>query len=198
MRTLGGDVRRSLRRLVREEARFACILIDPPWRFKSWDGTTHRVQKGSRATPYRTLTIQQIKNLPLAKLAERDCILFCWGLNGMIPEVLEVLGAWGFTYKTIAFTWAKTTTTGTKWHRGLGHWTRQNTERCYLATRGRPKRIHRDVPELMTERRRQHSRKPDAQYPRIERLVAGPYLEVFARKGRVGWTAVGNEVNKFR
>ena len=80
---------------------------------------------------------------------------------------------------------------------GMGYWTRANTEPCLLATRGKPKRLNADVRQAIITPRRQHSRKPDGVYGRIERLVAGPYLELFARTRRFGWDAWGNEVDKF-
>ena len=81
---------------------------------------------------------------------------------------------------------------------GLGYWTRANSEVCLLATKGKPKRLNADVRQAILEPRREHSRKPDCTYQRIERLVAGPYLELFARTQRPGWTAWGNEVGKFK
>jgi len=80
---------------------------------------------------------------------------------------------------------------------GLGYWTRANSEVCLLATRGKPKRKHADVRQAILEPRREHSRKPDCVYDRIERLVDGPYLELFARQTRPGWDSWGLEVNKF-
>lgn len=81
---------------------------------------------------------------------------------------------------------------------GGGYGTRKNAEICWLGRRGNPKRRSRDVRELIVAPRREHSRKPDEQYGRIERLCAGPYLELFARQQRPGWIALGDEVNKFQ
>jgi N6-adenosine-specific RNA methylase IME4 len=80
---------------------------------------------------------------------------------------------------------------------GLGYWTRANTEPCLLATRGKPKRVNADVRQGIIDQPREHSRKPDCVHERIERLVAGPYLELFARQQRPGWTVWGNETDKF-
>src|SRR5262249_6069176 len=126
-------------------------------------------------------------------------VLFLWSINSMLEPALQVINAWGFVYKTKAWTWVKKTKTGEKWHYGLGFWTRQNTESCLLATRGNPKRLDRisedatiqkvarGVPELLISPVRQHSQKPDEVYGLIERLVPGPYVELFSRKGRLGW-----------
>jgi N6-adenosine-specific RNA methylase IME4 len=121
----------------------------------------------------------------------------------MLQHALAVIRAWGFEYKTCAFAWTKATPDTIRGgffglEMGTGYWTRANTEVCLLATRGRPKRLHRDVRQVIIEPRREHSRKPDGVYQRIERLVPGPYLELFARSSpRTGWTFWGDEVGKF-
>jgi len=119
-------------------------------------------------------------------LADTDCVLFLWSINSMPEQALQLIRAWGFTFKTTAFTWVKKTKHG-KRHIGLGFWTRQNTERVLLATRGKPQRLNADVSELLITTVRQHSEKPDETYALIERLVPGPYCELFARKTRPGW-----------
>lgn len=184
------------------------ILADPPWHFQSWtngrwkgDGKIFAPQK---APEYHTMSVEQIAALPVGDLAARDCALFCWGIWVMLPQVLSVIEAWGFTYKTCAFNWIKADIQQIDMFRedssgqlGLGYWVRQNSEFCLLATRGTPQRLNADVRQGIIERRRQHSRKPTCVYERIERLVGGPYLEIFARTQRPGWTAWGNEVGKF-
>ena len=105
-----------------------------------------------------------------------------------------MIDAWNFVYKTVAFTWAKTTKDGAGFPIGCGYWTRANPEQCLLATRGRPQRLSRAVRQLILTPRREHSRKPDEVYDRIEALVPGPYLELFARAPREGWHSWGNEV----
>jgi N6-adenosine-specific RNA methylase IME4 len=120
--------------------------------------------------------------------------LFLWATDPLLPRALDVIEAWGFVYKTVAFTWVKTNRTGRGFFTGLGYWTRANPEICLLATRGNPRRVGRDVPRLLIAPRREHSRKPDEVYGRIERLVPGPYLELFARARRPNWTAWGAEV----
>jgi N6-adenosine-specific RNA methylase IME4 len=127
--------------------------------------------------------------------AAEDCVLFMWAIDPMLPQAFELITAWGFTYKTVAFTWAKINESG-KDPIGGGYWTRANPEMCLLATRGKPKRLNADVRQLLMAPRREHSRKP-AVHERIERLVGGPYLEMFARQERPGWDAWGNEVERF-
>ena len=174
------------------EGPFPAILADPPWHFKCWSGGGNRHPDNH----YATQGEEWIASLPVASVSADDCALFLWCCNPQLPEALRVIEAWGFEYKTVAFTWAKVNKDGTGFM-GLGKWTRANSELCLLATRGHPKRLNADVPQLVLERRREHSRKPDCVRGRIERLVAGPYLEMFARKSAPGWTVWGNETDKF-
>lgn len=174
--------------------RYGAILADPPWRFRTWSETN---QAKAASRHYKLMELDDIKKIPVADMAADNCALLMWACNPMIPQALEVIEAWGFKFKTVVFTWAKQTTTGKPWHYGLGYWTRQNTEQCFIATRGKPKATAHDVAQLLVTPRREHSRKPDEQYERIERLVAGPYLEMFARQRRPGWDVWGNEVDKF-
>jgi N6-adenosine-specific RNA methylase IME4 len=115
----------------------------------------------------------------------------------MLPHAMEVLDAWGFEFKTRAFCWAKRNKVGPGFFTGMGFWTRANPEDCWLAVRGSPKRQNAGVKRLIVDRRREHSRKPDCVYGRIETLVPGPYCEMFSRAGRRGWDAMGDEIGKF-
>jgi N6-adenosine-specific RNA methylase IME4 len=179
---------------------FGAILADPPWRFRTYN------EKGRNRCPdwktnslskhYDTMSTASIAALPIANLAAADCALFMWLSWPMLHDALDLIEAWGFKYKTCAFDWMKLATSGVP-AMGCGYWTRANTEPCILATQGKPKRLHADVRQAILEPRRQHSRKPDCIHQRIERLVAGPYLELFARQTKPGWTAWGNETQKF-
>ncbi len=184
---------------------YRAILADPPWHFKSW--TTPRwnggrqFQSPAKAPPYPTMNMEDIEALPVAALAADDCALFLWGIWVNLPDALRVIERWGFEYKTCAFCWTKADVTqirlfdeSERGQLGLGYWVRQNSEFCLLATRGKPKRLHADVRQAIVERGRQDSRKPECRHERIERLVDGPYIELFARQRRPRWTAWGNEV----
>lgn len=171
--------------------KFPVILADPPWRFRTWSETN---QHKAASRHYDLMTLDDIKALPIAGLAAPDCALFLWAINPMIPQALETIEAWGFKFKTVAFTWAKQSPSGASWHMGLGYWNRQNTEQCFLATRGKPKRVAKNVRQLLVAPRREHSRKPDEVHNRIEALLEGPYLELFARRPRDGWTCWGDEL----
>lgn len=165
---------------------FSVIYADPPWHFK-----THSSLGMGRSADawYECMEVEEIKALAVENMAEKDCVLFLWVTDPFLRKGFEVLDSWGFEFKTVGFYWIKTPSS---WF-GTGYWTRANPEQCLLATRGSPKRLNADVPKLLEAPRREHSRKPDEIYPRIERLCAGPYLELFARAPRPGWSSIGNE-----
>jgi len=170
---------------------YRTILADPPWYFKMYS------EKGkyNANRHYDCMKISDIKRMRplLDEFADKDCVLFMWATYPMLPRCIEVMEDWGFKYKTVAFTWVKLNKDESDWM-GMGYWTRANAEICLLGTRGRPKRQDGGVRQLIMSKRREHSRKPDEQYERIERLVQGPYLEMFARPPhREGWDVWGNE-----
>lgn len=182
---------------------FACILADPPWSFRSWsDKGKNRApdamvrQKGLSERHYATMSLADIKALPVGGIAARDAVLIMWVVDCMIPEALEVGAAWGFQFKTTGLVWQKTRRDGQP-AMGLGYWGRGQTEQALLFTRGKPRRLSAGVRKLIIAPRREHSRKPDEQYERIESLCAGPRLELFARQRRPGWSSWGLERTKF-
>ena len=169
---------------------YNAILADPPWTFRTY---SHKGKGRSAEAWYDCMSLAGIKALPMAQLAAPDCALFLWVTDPGLLQAAEVIAAWGFSYRTVAFTWVKTTKDGTGFPIGCGYWTRANPEQCLLATRGRPQRLSRSVRQLVLAPRREHSRKPDEVYAAIEALVLGPYLELFARNRRPGWDSWGNE-----
>ena len=124
---------------------------------------------------YPTMTQEEIEALPVGSLAADDCALFMWAVMPQLPEALQVISAWGFSYKTCAFVWVKQTRDEERFATGMGYWTRANAELCLLATRGSPQRLNADVHQLVLAPRREHSRKPEEIASRIEKLVPGPY-----------------------
>jgi N6-adenosine-specific RNA methylase IME4 len=175
---------------------YRVIYADPPW---SWAAWSKKGEGRSALNHYSTLSLPEIKALPVADLAAEDSVLLLWAINSMLPQALEVMHAWSFTFKTVAFTWAKQTSTGRTWHMGCGYWTRQNTEQVLLGTRGKPKRLARDVRQLLVAPVREHSRKPDGIRSDIEALLPGPYVECFARESFPGWdVAYSDEPERFR
>ena len=117
-----------------------------------------------------------------------------WVVDSHLPDALALGQAWGFTFKTNAFVWFKSRGENISPVPSMGYWTRKQTEQCWLFTRGSPKRLSKGVEQALFCGRGAHSAKPDRQYERIEALVGGPYLELFARSERPGWSAWGNEV----
>jgi N6-adenosine-specific RNA methylase IME4 len=118
-------------------------------------------------------------------------------LYPLLPRAFELIEKWRFEFKTVAFYWVKRNKHGADFFTGLGYWTRCNPEICLLATRGNPRRQAKDVRKLIVEPRREHSRKPDCVRERIERLVKGPYIELFARETKPGWACWGNQAGLF-
>src|SRR6185295_15658608 len=147
-------------------------------------------------------TLDELKTMSVGELAADDCALFMWAVMPELPGAIEVMRAWGFEYKTCAFSWVKTsseggiTAKGKGLHWGMGYWTRSNVELCLLGTRGSPKRIARDVHQVIVCPVGEHSRKPEETHERIERLVPGPYLELYARRPMTGWTVWGNNIER--
>ncbi len=172
---------------------YGAIVADPPWSFEAWspagDGK-------SAKRHYACASLDALAALPVGGLARADCALFLWATDPMLPDCIRIMESWGFAYKTVAFTWAKRRARGA-WHFGTGTWTRANPEICLLGTIGKPKRIGAGVAQLIEAPLREHSRKPDETFARVERLVGGPYAELFARTRRPGWSAWGDEVGKF-
>lgn len=180
---------------------FGAILADPPWNYEVWAEGSSR----TASSKYNVMPTEEIAALPVRELAAEDCVLFMWATWPKLFDALPVIDGWGFTYKTCGFDWMKADNTQPNFFQeeipaqvGMGYWTRANTEPCLLATRGKPKRLNADVRQGIIAPRREHSRKPDGIHERIERLVAGPYLELFARQKRPGWTVWGNQTDKFK
>jgi N6-adenosine-specific RNA methylase IME4 len=191
-------------------AHYGAILADPPWRFATWNKATAVTRRAGHGTNvcasvhYNTMAIEDIAALPVADLAANDCCLFMWISWPMLPDAMKLISAWGFEYKTCGFDWMKAHAGQLDMLRddndvlmGMGYWTRANSEPCLLATRGKPKRLSAAVRQGIIEPRREHSRKPDCVHGRIQKLVAGPYLELFARAPRAGWDVWGNQTDKF-
>jgi N6-adenosine-specific RNA methylase IME4 len=123
-------------------------------------------------------------------------VLLIWGTWPWLPVVLDVIAAWGFEYKTVAFVWIKQTPSGDGLHTGMGYWTRSNSEYCLLATKGAPQRLRTDVHQVVIEPVAGHSAKPEEVRRRIERLFGGPHLELYGRQTVTGWTVWGNEIER--
>lgn len=178
------------------------LLADPPWSFSTYSKPQGQIPQRTEVQHYPVMSREELLDMDMGRAAAKDCALFMWVVDSHLDQALELGRAWGFTYKTIAFVWEKTLKGSTgaddePLRMGLGKWTRKESELCLLFTCGKPKRLSGGVRQVIRAPRREHSRKPDEQYERIEALVAGPYLEIFSRTDRPGWTSWGNQTGKF-
>lgn len=171
---------------------FDLIMADPPWSYQM------RSDKGYAKSPeahYDTMSLEAIKAMQVEALASSNAVLWLWALGNQLPQALEVITAWGFTFKTSGH-WAKTTAAG-KQTFGTGYLLRNSGEPFLIATRGRPK-TSRSVRSVIIAPAREHSRKPDEAFKEAERLMPDAQrAELFSRQNRPGWTVWGHEVGKF-
>jgi len=191
--------------------KYDVILADPPWSFKVWNKDTGNGRSAS--AHYQTMSLEDICALPVGNIANKNCALFMWAVWPSIFDTQKVANAWGFEYKTLGFEWWKL---NKKWSKlsslmmrldsdyswmeklfafGMGYYTRANSEPCLLFVKGKMPVMSRSERNYIIAPIREHSQKPDEQYGKIERLYPDKkYLEMFARRPRVGWDAFGNEV----
>ena len=141
------------------------------------------------------MDLEDIKNLPISEICEKNCALFLWVTMPKLKEGLEVIEAWGFEYITCAFTWVKQNPSGNGIYSGLGHWTNGNAELCLFAKKGTPKRQAKNVKQIILRPRGRYSAKPPETRDRIINLLGDlPKIELFAREYSNGWDCWGNEV----
>lgn len=176
--------------------RYSTILADPPWQFQNKTGKV--APEHRRLSRYRTMTQEDIEGLPVAAISADTAHLYLWVPNAMLPQGLAVMEAWGFRYKA-NIVWHKIRKDGGPDGRGVGFYFRNVTELLLFGIRGKKARTlsagRRQVNYLAT-RKREHSRKPDEQYSIIEACSPGPYLELFARGARPGWSVWGNQADE--
>lgn len=178
--------------LLKTGNRYSTILADPPWQFQNRTGKMAPEHK--RLLRYPTMEIKEIMELPVPKLAAASSHLYLWVPNALLKEGLQVMDAWGFTYKT-NLVWHKIRKDGGSDGRGVGFYFRNVTELVLFGVRGSMRTLQpgRTQVNLFATRKREHSRKPDEFYDLIEECSPGPYLELFARFKRQGWHQWGNE-----
>lgn len=173
--------------------RFRTILADPPWQFQNRTGKMAPEHK--RLYRYHSMTFDEIKELPVSMVADEKCHLYLWVPNALVKEGLEVMECWGFEYKTNLI-WYKIRKDGGPDRRGVGFYFRNVTEMVLFGIHGNNNRTlqpGRTMPNIISSRKREHSRKPDELYDIIEQCSCGPYLELFARHPRSGWCQWGDE-----
>lgn len=190
---------------------YGAIVADPPWHFRA--RTTLQMSNWTSRRDaekhYTVMGVDDIAALPVGELAAKDAHLFLWATGPCLRQAFDVMEAWGFRYSAVAFTWIKfrkshnsmqlriVPTDESDLHVGLGLTTRKNAEFVLLGRRGNAHRNAKNVREVILSPVREHSRKPDEAYRRVERYCDGPYLELFARQRRPGWDSWGNETEKF-
>ena len=179
-----------------KNARFRTVLADPPWQFDNRTGKM--APEHRRLMRYSTMKLAEIASLPVASVLEETAHLYLWVPNALMPDGIEVLRAWGFTYKTNLI-WYKVRKDGGPDGRGVGFYFRNVTEMILFGVRGKNARTlppGRSQVNIIRSQKQEHSRKPDELYNIIERCSPGPYLEMFARGVRDGWTSWGDQANE--
>ena len=179
-----------------ETMKFKTVLADPPWQFQNRTGKMAPEHK--RLTRYSTMKLADICSLPVADMLDETAHLYLWVPNALMPEGLEVLKAWGFEYKTNLI-WYKIRKDGGPDGRGVGFYFRNVTEMILFGVKGNKARTlqpGRSQVNIIRSMKQEHSRKPDELYDLIERCSPGPYLEMFARGVRPGWTSWGDQANE--
>ncbi|WP_372712173.1 MT-A70 family methyltransferase [Hyphomicrobium sp.] len=192
---------------------FACVTADPPWHFRARTAlqSANWTSRRDAEKHYDVLSVEDIKALPVGELAAKDAHLFLWITGPMIVQGthVEIMKAWGFKPSSMAFTWVKLKRSHnplqlrclpsheSDLHVSLGLTTRKNAEFCILGRRGNAKRLAKDVREIIMSPVREHSRKPDEFFDRVQRYCAGPYVELFSRQSRENWSSWGNQAGLF-
>ena len=170
--------------------KYKILLIDPPWSYED------KAKAGNRGAEshYDVMSLQEIKNLHIKQISDDDSVLFLWATFPLLNQAIHIMEPWGFEYKTVAFTWIKTTNTGS-FFMGMGNWTRSNAELCLLGVRGKPKRINGGISQIIkTAYNGIHSKKPDIVRKRIVQLCGDlPRIELFGRTRIEGWDVFGND-----
>lgn len=177
--------------------KFSTVLADPPWQFQNRTGKMAPEHK--RLSRYPTMTLQEIKDLPVEAIAEDTAHLYLWVPNALLAEGMQVMEHWGFTYKTNLI-WYKIRKDGGPDRRGVGFYFRNVTEMILFGVRGKGARTlqpGRSQENIISSRKREHSRKPDEQYELIEACSWGPRIELFARGPRDGWFSWGNQAEEY-
>jgi len=177
--------------------KYSTILADPPWQFQNRTGKMAPEHK--RLKRYDTMKLKEIKELPIELLAKDKAHLYLWVPNALLQEGLDVMKAWGFTYKTNII-WHKVRKDGEPDGRGVGFYFRNTTEILLFGIKGSMRTLDpgRSQVNIIRTMKQEHSRKPDEQYDIIEKCSPGPYLELFARGSREGWATWGDQAEDYQ
>ena len=172
--------------------KYKIIYADPPWNYRVWS------KKGdgrSARNHYETMNTEEICNLPIKNIADKDSVLFLWVTFPCLLDGLKTMIRGGFKYKTCGFTWVKKNKKGIGWFFGLGYWTRANAELCLIGTRGKISRKSNRISQVIDTPIEEHSKKPNIVREKIVELMGDlPRIELFARQKVNGWDVWGNEI----
>jgi len=172
------------------DKKYSIIYADPPWEYE--DKLLSKKVWGSVEKHYNTMSIEELCKLPVRGICEDNCMLFMWVTWPKLEEAFEVINSWGFKYRTVAFVWVKTF--NGRVHRGMGRWTRSNSEICILAKKGIIPRKSKRISQIVMQEVKGHSHKPDRVRRKITELVGElPRIELFARTKIPGWDTWGND-----
>ena len=177
--------------------KYNIIYADPPWKYNN--RANHKTRfRGGACGHYDLMSFEEIKNLPMKEISDKNCVLFLWCTFPFLEEQITLFNHWGFKYRTVAFTWIKTNPKNKKPFFGVGYYTKSNAEICLLGIKGKLKPISNKVSSVIISKRREHSRKPDEARDKIVKLFGDlPRIELFACEKVQGWDVWGNETDKF-
>lgn len=176
------------------DKKYKIIYADPPWSYKDKRDKQPRLCGGA-LRHYPTMNVEAIKALPVNKITEDNCMLFLWVTFPNLKEGIEVLESWGFKYKTLGFSWIKTNKNNGAPFFGIGWYTKSNCEVCLIGVKGKPFKVSNNVSSVILSPKEEHSKKPDIVRDKIVELCGDvPRIELFARRGALGWDSWGNEI----
>ncbi len=174
--------------------KYNIIYADPPWSYRD-KRDKHPKMRGGASSHYNTMDVSGIKKLPIKNITESNCMLFLWVTFPNLQEGLDTVRAWGFTYKTLGFSWIKTNKNNGKPFFGIGYYTKSNCEVCLIGVKGKPIKESNSVSSVIISPREEHSKKPSEARDRIVELCGDiPRIELFARQTAEGWDCWGDEV----
>ena len=176
--------------------KYNIIYADPPWAYNKRSNHNTKFGGGVHAH-YPVLTLDDIMLIPVKQITDPNCMLFLWVTFPRLEEGLQVIKAWGFSYKTLGFSWIKTNKLNQKPFFGIGYYTKSNCEVCLIATKGKPIKVSNMVSSVLIAPREAHSKKPDIVRDRIVELCGDvPRIELFARQESSGWDVWGNDIKE--
>ena len=174
--------------------KYSVIYADPPWSYKD-KRDKHPRLCGGATVHYNTMSMEDLKQLPIQSIADDNCYMFMWATFPNLQEALDLMKAWGFKYKTLGFSWIKTNKINGKPFFGIGYYMKSNCEVCLMGLKGKPFKVSNSISSVLIEPREEHSKKPDIARDNIVKFCGDvPRIELFAREFAEGWDSWGNEL----